>query len=73
MTVRQYLRIFATGEKSVKLNKSAQVLFALAMALVGPVALAHDSIHVIAAADPLVLSIAGASLAIGGIWILIKR
>ena len=43
------------------------------MALVGPVALAHNGIHVIAAADPLVLSIAGASLAIGGIWILIKR
>ena len=57
----------------MKLNKSTQVLFSLAMALVGPVALAHNSTHVIAAADPLVLSIAGASLAIGGIWILVKR
>ncbi|MEE2982125.1 MAG: hypothetical protein VX929_02335 [Pseudomonadota bacterium] len=57
----------------MKLNKSTQVLFALAMALVAPVALAHNGIHVTAAADPLVLSIASASLAIGGIWILIKR
>ena len=57
----------------MKLNKSTQVLFALAMALGGPGALAHNGIHVTAAADPLVLSIASASLAIGGIWILIKR